>query len=230
MHDAIECRRQGTAIWRRLGRIVVQNRRHGLGGGVALKGADAAEHFVEHRAEAENVGAAIHLAAANLLGRHVAGGSHHRSHAGGRDVGGHGGQSGVRASRSGFLDRLRETEVEDLHPAFARNKDVVGLQVAMGDVFAVRRRQAMRDLDGVIDGLAMRERAARENLAQALSLEQLGHHERRSIVLPDIVDAENVGMIEGGDGTRLLLEAPQAVGIGGKRGRQTFTATSRPSR
>ena len=118
--------------------------------------------------------------------------------------------------RIGFFDGLGETEVEDLYAAFAGDEDVVGLQVAMGDVFAVGGRQAMRGLDGVIDGFAMRKGAARQNCAQGLAFEQFGHHERRAVVLADVVNAENIGMIERGDGTRFLLEAPQAIGIGGE--------------
>ena len=72
-----------------------------------------------------------------------------------------------------FFDGLGETEVEDLHAAFAGDEDVVGLQVAMRDVFAVRGRQAVRGLDGVVDGLAMRERAAGEDGAQGLAFEQV---------------------------------------------------------
>ena len=70
--------------------------------------------------------------------------------------------------------------------------------------------------------LAMRQRAARENVAQALAFEQLRNHEGRAVMLPDIVNTENVGMIERSDGASLLLETPQAVGIGGERGGQNF--------
>ncbi len=53
-------------------------------------------------------------------------------------------------------------------------------------------------------------------IAQALALQQLGNHERRPVVLTDVVNAENIGMIERGNGTRFLLKTPQAVGIGGE--------------
>ena len=68
----------------------MQDRRHGFRGGVALEGPDAAEHFVEHGTEAEDVGAAIDSRAADLLGRHVARGPNYRADASCRDVGGHG--------------------------------------------------------------------------------------------------------------------------------------------
>src|ERR1019366_1366996 len=80
----------------------------------------------------------------------------HRADARERHVGGHG--SEVRVFTVEILfDGLGETEVEDLHPAFAGDEDVVGLQVAMGDVFAVGRGQTMGDLDSVVDAFAMGE-------------------------------------------------------------------------
>ena len=115
-----------------------------------------------------------------------------------------------------LVDGLGETEVENLYAAFAGDEDVVGLQVAMGDVFAVRGGQAVRGLDAVVDGLAMRERAAGEDGAQAFAFEQFADHVGRAVVLAEVVDAENVGMIERGDGAGFLLEAAQAVGIGGE--------------
>jgi hypothetical protein len=41
-------------------------------------------------------------------------------------------------------------------------------------------------------------------------------------VLAEVVDGENVGVIEGGYGARLLLKAPQTVGFGGQGRRQNL--------
>ena len=41
-------------------------------------------------------------------------------------------------------------------------------------------------------------------------------------MLADVVDAEDIGMIERGDGAGFLLETPQAVGIGGEGGGQNL--------
>ena len=48
------------------------------------------------------------------------------------------------------------------------------------------------------------------------------NHEGRAIVLADVVNAENIGMAECGDGTGFLLETPEAVGIGGEGGGQNL--------
>ena len=39
---------------------------------------------------------------------------------------------------------------------------------------------------------------------------------------PDVVDGRDVGMIQNAGRPRLLLEAPQAIRVGGKRRRQDF--------
>jgi hypothetical protein len=39
-------------------------------------------------------------------------------------------------------------------------------------------------------------------------------------VLTDVMNGENVGVVERGDGPRLLLEAAQAVGFAGERLRE----------
>ena len=40
---------------------------------------------------------------------------------------------------------------------------------------------------------------------------------RRTVLLAEVVDTENVGMVERRDRASFLLEATQAVGVGGKR-------------
>ncbi len=62
-----------------LGRLLLQDRRHGLGGGLALERSAPGEHLVEHHAEREDVGAVVGDSAAGLLGRHVPDRAHHRS-------------------------------------------------------------------------------------------------------------------------------------------------------
>ncbi len=39
-------------------------------------------------------------------------------------------------------------------------------------------------------------------------------------MLADVVDGQNIGMVQRGGGARFLLEASEALGIGGHRGRK----------
>ena len=71
-NDACQSRRDillGFAERRRLG---FQNRAHGVGSSVAVKGTFAGNHFVQDCAQAENVGTRIGWLSSNLFGRHIA--------------------------------------------------------------------------------------------------------------------------------------------------------------
>lgn len=115
------------------------------------------------------------------------------------------------------LDQLGKSEVENFDAAIAQDEDIFRLQVAMHDPAIMGGGQAVRDLRATLDGFALRHRATFQHRPQAFAFEQFGDEIRRAILLADVIDAENVGMIERGDGTRFLLEAAQAVGITGER-------------
>src|ERR1700693_4280835 len=55
-----------------------------------------------------------------------------------------------------------------------------------------------------------------------MSFEKFGDKVRRAVVFANVVDGEDVGMIQRGDGARFLFEAPEAVGIFRKRFWQNF--------
>lgn len=57
-------------------------------------------------------------------------------------------------------------------------------------------------------------------LAQRFAFQQFRDHIRRPGVGAHIMDGKNVRMVERTGGLRLLLETPQAFGVGGKRGRK----------
>ena len=73
---------------------------------------------------------------------------------------------------------------------------------------------------GVVHGLAQRQRAARQPLAQRLALEQLHHRVRRLAVAAEVVDREDAGVRERGDRLRLALEAGERLGGGREVRRQ----------
>ena len=73
----------------------------------AIEGPAAGEHFVENRAEREDVRPVVRRLTAHLLGRHVAGGPHHRTRRGLR-------VAPVAAGSASGCGQLREAEVENL--------------------------------------------------------------------------------------------------------------------
>src|SRR5581483_6442293 len=109
---------------RRAPRIGRQNRAHRVGGGGAGEGAAAAEHFVEDRAEAEDVGAVIGGEAAHLLRGHVADRAEDNARRGALL---HGWRERQVARRR---PQLGDAEVENLDAAVARDEQVLGLEIA----------------------------------------------------------------------------------------------------
>ena len=90
----------------------------------------------------------------------------------------------------------------------------------MHDAAVVRGREAPRDLEGVLDGLAGRDRRRGQAAAQRLALEKLHHGVDRSVVLADVVDPQDVRVGKGGDGARFPMEAPEGVRAAAERLRQ----------
>lgn len=83
----------------------------------------------------------------------------------------------------------------------------------------VCRRQPTRHLNAVVDGLAQWQRSGLKPLAQALSLQQFRDDVGGAVVLANVVDRQNVGVIERGCRLGLRLETPQAVAVFRKGGR-----------
>ena len=124
---------------------------------------------------------------------------------------------------------LGQPEVENLDPSIFRDEQVLGLEIAMHDAFVMRRRQAVGDLHGVIDGLATG--LARAAGARAASRRRAARTPcRRRHVRRHLVNGKNVGMVQRCGGTGFLLEAAQAVRVGGRDSGRTLMATSRSRR
>ena len=136
---------------RQISRILASDGGHGFSSRLPRKRPLAAQHFVQHRAEAEDIAAGVRLLPAHLLRRHVAHGAHHRAGVGRED----GGQGRILFAELGGSS-LGQAEVEHLGAAVAGDHDVVWLQVAMGDAPAVGGGERIGDLGPEFHGLARR--------------------------------------------------------------------------
>jgi len=92
----------------------------------------------------------------------------------------------------------------------------------MDDARAVGRFQRRCDLHGNRKRLTERQGAAGEDTFQRLAGHKLHHQEVRAVVLEQVVDGDDVGMIERRSGPRLLQEARAALRIGEDFGPQPF--------
>ncbi len=135
---------------------------------------------------------------------------------------GSGGNVGVVRATSFRAHPPRETEIENLASAVAREKEVLRLQIAVDDPFVVSRGQRSRDLDPQTCGLGDGERTARQGLVKALSLEELRDQIGDAALVPDVVYRENVRMVQSRSGPCFELETPGALGIGSELSREDF--------
>src|ERR1700746_1785004 len=130
----------------------IQNCFENHAGSRAGKSRCAGGHFVENSAEREEIGAAIELAAANLLWRHVGDSANGGAGAGEQIVrsdqaGGNGGAFGD------FLTgrrQLGEAEVHNLRVAACCDEKIGGLDVAMDDAGGMSGVETVDNLDAPV--------------------------------------------------------------------------------
>ncbi len=128
----------------------------------------------------------------------------------------------MRRGRPGQRDRLlaaqlaRHAEVAQLERAVGREHKRRRLHVAMNDVLAVeeceRRADLARDRQQAVG--ADRARAG-HIVGQALAHHQLGDQERRPLVVTQLVDLGQIGVVEGAGDTHLAPESLQQDGASG---------------
>ena len=202
---------------REVRRILLEDSRHGLSGGLALERAAAGQHLVEDDAEREQVRAAVNGLTTDLFGCHVADRAEHSSWICADD----------RLGRVALAHRLGQTEIQNLHLPVTREKQVLGLQIAVDDTFAVRGREATRDLADDVDGFPGRERRSQTG-AKRVAFEELSGGISRPGGQADIEDCEDVRMRERGHGSRFPLESRAPIGIVGDAGRQDLNRDVTP--
>ncbi len=179
--------------------------------------APAGEHLVEDAAEGPDVGARVRLLALHHLRRHVLERSEDRAlrrqrrrH---RRRRGHGRAGGPR--RSGrSADDLREAEIEQLDSG-RRQHHVARFQIAMEDSLPVRGVQGAGHLDRPLQRLIDGNRSLRDARGERLAFEKLHHEEGGAVLLPDVEQRADVGVIQLRDRARLALEPLAELRSGG---------------
>ena len=111
------------------------------------------------------------------------------------------------------VNRPRQSEVEDLHTAVVSHHHVRGFQIAVDDVFPMRRRKRVGQRNRDVEEARQRESATRNHLVERAPLDELHRHERNSIVFLDGEDGDDVRVVQRSDGLGLPSEARQPVGV-----------------
>ena len=106
-----------------------------------------------------------------------------------------------------------QSEVQDLEASVLRDEQVFRFEVTMNNSGVVSGGQTARNIHPEIAGIPQTHGATAKAITQGLALQQLGDDVRRSVVLTDVEDRNNIGMIESGSGLRLQFEATETIRI-----------------
>ena len=107
---------------------------------------------------------------------------------------------------------MRHPEVEDLHLPLVRDEDVRGLEVPVDHAFRVRVGEAPGHLRRDVHRLLNRERPFLHPEIQRLPAEQLEYQERAVVAPAHLVEGDEVGVGEAGDGLGLAGDLPLLLG------------------
>ena len=99
--------------------------------------------------------------------------------------------------------------------AVLRDEEVLGLQIPMDDAPLVSGGESLRDLERVVHGLLLRNRARVELRAQRLAFEKLHDGVGDPVLVSEVEDREDVLVRQRRDRLRLPLETGERVGIRG---------------
>src|SRR5690606_9987667 len=197
---------------RDLFRLVIYDRREGVRGRRPVKWRFADQKLVEDGAQAPNIGPLIDVKAAGLLGRHIPGTAHHRSR-----------NRLVILTVGAVLEAdhgLGEAEIQDLYDPVTPDHYILGLDIAMDDVFLMRGDQSIRSLLHDPQDAVQVQRFTLDDLAERSAFDKLGRQKVAEVVLADLVDRDHVRMVQRGDDLCLLPEARATLLVGRKFIRQ----------
>ena len=109
--------------------------------------------------------------------------------------------------------QLGQSEVQDLGLTALGDEKIGRFDVAVNDAFGVRGVERVRDFHRQVQQLLDRQRPGFNNVLEGLALHQLHGDERLPVVLADLMDGADVGMVEGGSSPGFAAEALQRLGI-----------------
>src|SRR5262249_53787333 len=117
--------------------------------------------------------------------------------------------------RGGGEDLPGQPEVEDLYPAGGVQHDVFGFEVTVDEAGGVRGGDAVGDLHRNLQEFAHRYVAALRAAAEGFAIDQFADDVENTALRADVIDGDDVGMIEGGDGAGFALEAGLPLRVSG---------------
>ena len=107
--------------------------------------------------------------------------------------------------------KLGDPEVQHLGVTAVGHEEVGGFDVAVDDAFTVRGAQRIRDLGADRQDTIHRHRPAANFVLERRALEQLHRDERLAVVLADVVNRADVGMVERGGRPRFTRKSRECL-------------------
>ncbi len=101
---------------------------------------------------------------------------------------------------SGRLEGLGQAKIHHLDLVLARDHDVGGLHVAVQYARGVRCCEPSRNLYGVADRFRWPDRALCHQVAQGRAFHALHRDVKGAVLIRDVVDRNDIGMVQGGCG------------------------------
>jgi hypothetical protein len=95
------------------------------------------------------------------------------------------------------------------------HKDVCGLDVAVDDTFGVSGVERVRNLDRQTEQHTRLDGLSADPMLQGHTVQKLHDQERMTVLLPDLMDRADIGMVQSRGRLRLPLEAGQGLGVFG---------------
>ena len=179
---------------------------------VALECSRPGQHFVDHRAEREQIASGVELLPQDLFRRHITERPENRPISGhvhivgpgrrgsvgfARARGAAGCDLGLRKTEIRVPAQFREPEIEQLHAA-RREHDVRGLQIPVHDAVAMRVVERAGDLHRIRKCLVHRHSPGRQSGGECFAAEILHHEEIDLVLTPDVVQRADVWVGECG--------------------------------
>src|SRR5580704_7217525 len=104
-------------------------------------------------------------------------------------------RAGIDSALSPARDDLCQAKVQHLRPSALGNKNIRGLDIAMDDAFAVRIVQRVRNRNRNLKQLLKLPWPSRDRVFQSLPIEKLHGDERLPLMLSNLVNGADIGMI-----------------------------------
>ncbi len=165
----------------------------------------AREHLEENDSQGIQVGCGRRVLALRLLGRDVLRGADDRA----------------VLRQHGLVGRARDAEVGDLQRAVVAHEEVLRFDVPVHDSQRMGGGEAVEGLARIRRGVVGCERrAVADDLLERSAVDVLHRDERLLVGDAVVVDHDDVGMVERGDGRRLAAESLDERGVGERRREQ----------